>query len=161
MEDSTLLGEFYIELIRTRGNHYLLNYVLLLILRKVLRESSGRIFISVLEALPLALVRTNYPQWISVQVSFPQRVKILLRFESPSNSRIPNIAIHYNLLYPIPASLHISFIWTVFFFFQIFILPNYEMILGFRSSPSKFSLLRKTTSLLWVRNLRLFHRSFC
>ena len=161
MEDSTLLGEFYIELIRTRENHYLLNYVVVLILRKVLRESSGRIFISVLEALPLTLVRTNSHQWISVQVSFPQRVKILLRFESPSNSRIPNIAIHYNLLYPIPASLHICFTWTVFFFFQIFILPNYEMILGFRSSPSKFSLLRKTTSLLWVRNLRLFHRSFC
>ena len=146
MEDLTLLGEFYIELIRTRENHYLLNYVVLLILRKVLRESSGRIFISVLEALPLTLVRTNSHQWISVQVSFPQRVKILLRFESPSNSRIPNIAIHYNLLYPIPASLHICFTWTVFFFFQIFILPNYEMILGFRSSPSKFSLLRKTTS---------------
>ena len=161
MEDSTLLGEFYIELIRTRENHYLLNYVVVLIIRKVLRESSGRIFISVLEALPLTLVRTNSHQWISVQVSFPQRVKILLRFESPSNSRIPNIAIHYNLLYPIPASLHICFTWTVFFFFQIFILPNYEMILGFRSSPSKFSLLRKTTSLLWVRNLRLFHRSFC
>ena len=62
MEDSTLLGEFYIELIRTRENHYLLNYVVVLILRKVLRESSGRIFISVLEALPLALVRTNSPQ---------------------------------------------------------------------------------------------------
>ena len=55
MEDSTLLGEFYIELIRTRENHYLLNYVVLLILQKVLRESSGRIFISVLEALPLTL----------------------------------------------------------------------------------------------------------
>ena len=145
MEDSTLLGEFYIELIRTRENHYLLNYVVLLILRKVLRESSGRIFISVLEALPLALVRTNYPQWISVQVSFPQRVKILLRFENASNSRIPNIAVHYNLLHHIPASLHICFKWT-FFFFWIFILANYEMILWFRSSPSKFSLLRKTTS---------------
>ena len=144
MEDSTLLGEFYIELVRTRGNHYLLNYVLLLILRKVLRESSGRIFISVLEALPLALVRTNSPQWISVQVSFPQRVKILLRFENTSNSRIPNIAVHDNLLHPIPASLHICFKWTIFFL--IFILANYKMILWFRSSPSKFSLLRKTTS---------------
>ena len=61
MEDSTLLGEFYIELIRTCENHYLIRYVVLLILRKVLRKSSGQIFISVLEALPLALVRTNSP----------------------------------------------------------------------------------------------------
>ena len=29
--------------------------------------------------------------------------------ESPSNSRIPNIAVHFNLLHPIPASLHICF----------------------------------------------------